>query len=118
MSIWDYSQIKNLISSESQLTLKEGNTPLKTVSFEDQKILIKEEFKNPTGSFKDRSLAFVISRLKSKNINHAVISSSGNAVDDDKKVGEVLECSYCGMEYEIMNIENGEASLQLIEEEK
>lgn len=40
-------------------------------------------------------------------------------MDDDSKVGDVTECEYCGIEYEVKEKQNdGEFKLQLIEEEK
>ena len=39
-------------------------------------------------------------------------------VDSSKKVGDVIECPFCGIEYEISAITDGVATLQIIEEEK
>lgn len=52
-----------------------GNTPLVKIG----DIYFKCEYKNPTGSHKDRATVLQISKLKKRNINKAVISSSGNA---------------------------------------
>lgn len=52
-----------------------GNTPL----VEIDGIYFKCEFKNPTGSHKDRALACQVSKLKEQGATKAVISSSGNA---------------------------------------
>lgn len=57
------------------ITLGEGNTPL----VEREGIYFKCEFKNPTGSHKDRGFASQISKLKDKGIKKGVLSSSGNA---------------------------------------
>ncbi|MBI3379747.1 PLP-dependent lyase/thiolase [Candidatus Gottesmanbacteria bacterium] len=57
------------------ITLGEGNTPLVEVNG----IYFKCEFKNPTGSHKDRAFALQVSNIKEKGIKKAVISSSGNA---------------------------------------
>lgn len=54
---------------------KEENTPLVGV----EGIYFKCEFKNPTGSHKDRAFCLQITRLKEQGIKKAVISSSGNA---------------------------------------
>ncbi len=41
-----------------------------------------------------------------------------NEIPADAKVGDVVECDYCGIEFEIVSSENGEFVLQIIEEEK
>ncbi|MEI7578791.1 MAG: lysine biosynthesis protein LysW [bacterium] len=40
-------------------------------------------------------------------------------LDQDLKIGDYVECPLCGIEYEVVDVdENGEVTLQLIEEEK
>ncbi len=39
-------------------------------------------------------------------------------VDADKKVGDIIECPYCGIEYEIISKDESGMTIQLIEEEK
>jgi transcription elongation factor Elf1 len=39
-------------------------------------------------------------------------------LDADKKVGDVIECPFCGIEYEVTEKNDTEATLQIIEEEK
>lgn len=58
-----------------RVTLGEGNTPLRKI----ENIFFKCEFENPTGSVKDRAVAYQVSKLKENKIGKAVISSSGNA---------------------------------------
>jgi threonine synthase len=85
MSIWKFnSYLKPTVTESFRLSLDEGNTPCiscdklaKKLSLE--KIYLKREDKNPSGSFKDRSLAFQLSVYKQKGINEFVISSSGNS---------------------------------------
>ncbi len=79
MSIWKYKKLNNLVEEEYQLTLGEGDTPLEEYEIDGKKVFIKREDKNPNGSFKDRSLAFQISKLFEDGHKHLVISSSGNA---------------------------------------
>lgn len=62
-------------SKSNLITLGEGNTPVKLILG----IWCKCEQDNPTGSVKDRGLAFSISKLKKSGSTKAVISSSGNA---------------------------------------
>jgi threonine synthase len=52
-----------------------GNTTLREIDG----VYFKCEFENPTGSVKDRSIAYQIKKLKEAGFKEAVISSSGNA---------------------------------------
>ena len=65
------------------LSLGEGNTPiveLRNIStLMGGQIYSKMEFMNPTGSFKDRGSAIMISALKDMNVSEIVEDSSGNA---------------------------------------
>lgn len=65
-------------------SLGEGNTPLLDISGEmEQKegtrLLVKCEFMNPTGSFKDRGMSVSLSRARELGIKKAVVASVGNA---------------------------------------
>lgn len=73
--IWAYQKFFPPIPTTFHLTLGEGSTSLKKVD----NILFKCEFENPTGSVKDRGIAYQTSILSSKGKRKAVISSSGNA---------------------------------------
>ena len=65
------------------VSLGEGDTPvLMLPRISDQlgvEVYAKLEFMNPTGSFKDRGTAMMISALKSMGISEIVEDSSGNA---------------------------------------
>ena len=82
--IWEYSSIYSYkIDPHNQITLGEGNTPVERLKFLEIEtgipvIYAKREDKNPTGSAKDRSIAFFFSYLKSKGIKEIIIPSSGN----------------------------------------
>lgn len=43
---------------------------------------------------------------------------NSNKIEPDYKEGDVVECEFCGIEYEIEAEKDGEFSLSLIEEEK
>ena len=73
--IWKYERFFPDVSAKNRITLGEGATPL--LKIED--IYFKCEYKNPTGSVKDRGLAYQVSKLLENKIKFAVISSSGNA---------------------------------------
>ena len=66
------------------VSLGEGFTPLleaKTLAreFGLQRLWIKDEAQNPTGSFKDRGLSLAVSRPKSLGVKKVAIPSAGNA---------------------------------------
>jgi threonine synthase len=61
------------------VSLGEGNTPLVWIDAFERKIGFKLEFLNPTGSFKDRGTAPMVSFLCTRGITSAVEDSSGNA---------------------------------------
>jgi threonine synthase len=61
------------------ITLGEGNTPLIEVELKGRQIFFKCEYLNPTGSFKDRGTAILVSALKHIGVTMAVEDSSGNA---------------------------------------
>ncbi len=61
------------------LTLGEGNTPLIPARVFGRTLYFKCEQNNPSGSFKDRGTAALISFLVSRGVKEAVEDSSGNA---------------------------------------
>jgi len=77
MSIWNSKLIDTSLSTK--ITLEEGNTPVEELEIEGIKALLKREDKNPNGSFKDRSLAYQLSKHISDGVKKFCISSSGNA---------------------------------------
>jgi threonine synthase len=56
----------------------QGGTPAEQVATTGE-IWIKDERRQPTGSFKDRQAAFTMSALKAQGINELVLASTGNA---------------------------------------
>jgi threonine synthase len=61
------------------VSLGEGDTPLLSHRIFSREIFFKCEYLNPTGSFKDRGSAVLVSALISAGIEEAVEDSSGNA---------------------------------------
>ena len=69
---------------DDPVTLGEGNTPVVRLSNVGQilgmdNLYAKLEFLNPTGSFKDRGSAVLVSALRDKGVLRAAEDSSGNA---------------------------------------
>lgn len=75
--IWQYSKNLTAVPEKFRLSLNEGNT--KEEYFAPLDIILKREDQNPTGSLKDRGMAFLVSKAWSQGFESFVLSSSGNA---------------------------------------
>ena len=83
-SLWRFREFLPVAKDESIVSLQEGMTPLKEASRYGHSIGLKElvlklDYLNPTGSFKDRGNTVNVSRLKELNIDSVIEDSSGNA---------------------------------------
>jgi threonine synthase len=74
--MWRYRELLPVRQPENVVTLGEGMTPLLRVG---EHVRIKDEGKNPTGSFKARGMAAAISRAKELAIKEVALPSAGNA---------------------------------------
>lgn len=83
--IWRFHQFLHPVKEASRLSLNEGNTP----GIEKDGLVFKREDSNPTGSLKDRGLAYQISKAHEENEKNLVISSSGNAA--------ISAAAYCNL---------------------
>jgi threonine synthase len=77
--IWRFGAGFDLPREAPVVSLGEGNTPLVWGTVAGQEVAFKCEFLNPSGSFKDRGSATLVSFLKSRGVTEAVEDSSGNA---------------------------------------
>ena len=85
--MWRYWELLPVDDPENAVTLGEGMTPLLDVDkrvaarlgFANGRLRIKDEGKNPTGSFKARGMAAAISRAKELGIREVALPSAGNA---------------------------------------
>ena len=82
--LWKYSEILPLKDPSHAVSLGEGNTPLLKAGRLAKKLglkhlYLKDETGNPTGSFKDRSMAVGVSRAVELGAKAVVTASSGNA---------------------------------------
>src|SRR5690242_8423462 len=73
-SLWRYRDVLPLAAGE--VTLVEGWTPLITV---EDRVWVKDESRNPTGSFKARGLALAVSLAKALGAKALRAPSAGNA---------------------------------------
>lgn len=80
-SLWRYGE---MLAVEQPVTLGEGWTPLidaprTAEALGCARLLVKDEGRNPTGSFKDRSASVTIAWLREHGARGVVLSSTGNA---------------------------------------
>lgn len=80
-SIWRYEEF--LPKLPVRITLNEGCTPLvksKTAvnMFSHVKVYLKDETRNPTGSFRDRAASLIVSHAVSVNVSQLICASDGN----------------------------------------
>ncbi len=82
--LWRYHEIMPVQDPVNALTLGEGgtailDTPRLGASFGFDALKVKDEGRNPTGSFKSRGLASAVSRAKELGASAVSIPSAGNA---------------------------------------
>lgn len=78
-SLWRYAAMLPVDAAENIISLGEGMTPLAQYAHGKDDLLLKLEFTNPTGSFKDRGATVLVSKLHEEGVNDVVEDSSGNA---------------------------------------
>ena len=78
-TMWRYREALPLDSDANIVSLGEGFTPLVEMDFDGRTVLIKQDQLFPTGSYKDRGAALLISKVKELGVQRVVEDSSGNA---------------------------------------
>jgi threonine synthase len=84
-SMWRFREVLPVAPGEEPVTLGEGGTPLlRTVRLErrlgvDVSIYVKDESRNPTGSFKSRGMSAAVTRARRLGAAGLVAPSAGNA---------------------------------------
>ncbi len=82
-NLWRFKEFLPLKKDAHLVSLGEGWTPIVSSSFYGKKLgvnlLFKLEFLNPTGSFKDRGTAVMVSKIKQLDVKKIADDSSGNA---------------------------------------
>jgi len=74
---WRYREA--LPVGDDVVTMGEGWTPLLPVTFDGRQLLVKQEQLFPTGSYKDRGAAVLMTHLRELGVEQVVEDSSGNA---------------------------------------
>lgn len=77
--LWRYWEAFPLPGPEVAVSLGEGMTPLLPLRWDGTEVLCKLEFLSPTGSFKDRGAAVLLSLARHLGVTRVVEDSSGNA---------------------------------------
>ncbi len=84
--LWRYSPLLPVSDPKDRITLGETITPLiklnRTVNYSSNDkgvVLVKDEGRLPTGSFKARGLCLAVSMAKQFNLKHLAIPTNGNA---------------------------------------
>jgi threonine synthase len=78
-SLWRYREAIPIREDRSILSMGEGFTPLEEMEFDGHRVWIKIDYLFPTGSYKDRGAAVLISKARELGIKKVVEDSSGNA---------------------------------------
>jgi threonine synthase len=78
-TLWRYREAIPIDQKQNIISFDEGFTPLVTEQFFGKKILLKQDYLFPTGSFKDRGASVLMSKIKELGITTVVEDSSGNA---------------------------------------
>lgn len=78
-NLWRYREAIALDDSAEPVTFGEGFTPLLPVEIDKRGVMVKQDHLFPSGSYKDRGAAILISQVKALGIQRVVEDSSGNA---------------------------------------
>jgi threonine synthase len=83
-NLWRYREFLPVYNEDSIVTLGEGFTPILTLSnlkshTQGKHVILKDESRNPTGSFKARGLSVAVSKAKELGIKAFSIPTAGNA---------------------------------------
>jgi threonine synthase len=78
--LWRYRELLPVRHAENIVSLGETMTPLIRIrGSEDGELLVKDEGRLPTGSFKARGIALAVSMAKEFGITHIAMPTNGNA---------------------------------------
>ncbi|QPC82407.1 pyridoxal-phosphate dependent enzyme [Phototrophicus methaneseepsis] len=75
-SLWRY---RAMLPVKRRISLGEGLTPLAKTKIDGRALYIKQEYLNPTGSYKDRGTVTMMNHIAAQGVTEVVEDSSGNA---------------------------------------
>ncbi|MGH9807421.1 MAG: threonine synthase, partial [Terriglobia bacterium] len=100
-TLWRYSELLPVQNLQQAVTLGEGYTPLIRSQWGARhglrRVWLKDESRNPTGTFKARGAAVGATRLRELGVRQVVVSSSANAGD-----AWAVYCARAGIEATII----------------
>lgn len=125
-NMWRYKELLPVEDEKYCISLGEGCTPLRKAdhlgaAIGGQKLFIKDESLNPTGSFKARGISAAVSAALERGVTQFAIPSAGNAagalaayvaeagceahvfMPDDTPLAFRLECEYYGAQIELVD---------------
>ena len=68
------------VDEGSIVSAGEGNTPLRRLKSEEGRVWVKDETRNPTGTFKDRGASLALTVLSRLGVQNLVVSSDVQAL--------------------------------------
>ncbi len=78
-SMWRYRATLPIDDDRNIISFDEGFTPLTPVTLDGREVLFKQDHLFPSGSYKDRGAALLVSRARELGVRAVVEDSSGNA---------------------------------------
>ena len=78
-SMWRYRAFLPVDEKDKVVSAGEGATPLRKLSSFRGNVWVKDETKNPTGTFKDRGASVAVTALSALGVKNLVLASEGNA---------------------------------------
>jgi len=77
--IWRYREALPIDEGSVPVSMGEGMTALVPVPWDGRKVFFKLDYLCPTGSYKDRGISYLVSKLKELGVGSLIEDSSGNA---------------------------------------
>jgi threonine synthase len=98
---WDWQFLLPVLDPDKIVTLHEGATPLiQTRRIGDalglRRLYVKDESRNPTGSFKDRGASVTVSKCREVAMNGLTVASSGNLAAALATYAAAARLTFCG----------------------
>jgi len=77
--MWKFRDFLPVDATDKVVSAGEGDTPLRKLRTFQANVWVKDETKNPTGTFKDRGASLAVTALSRLGVKDLVLSSEGNA---------------------------------------
>jgi len=78
-SMWKFRDFLPVDATDKIVSAGEGDTPLRKLNSFQGNVWVKDETRNPTGTFKDRGASLAVTTLSKLGVKDLVLSSEGNA---------------------------------------